>query len=82
MTSITAGVSNAQPYTSPASLVTQNNSSNIITTSNSNSVYSIPSTFVKVDKFNTNYTISGKTLNDSRDLITSTIVMILTKTPI
>jgi hypothetical protein len=69
--SITARVSNAQIYTSPASLVSvSNNPFNIIITSNSNSIYSIPSTFVEVDSFNTNYTIVGKTssLNDSRDL--------------
>jgi hypothetical protein len=82
--SITAGISNAQTYTSPAPLVSENNSSNIIIiTSNSNSTYSIPSTFVKVDRFNTNYTIAGKisSLKDSRDLITSTIVDDFDKNP-
>jgi hypothetical protein len=49
---------------------------NTTITSDSNSVYSIPSTFVKVDRFSTNYTIAGKIsfINGSRDLITSTIV--------
>lgn len=58
-------------------------SSNIIIISDSNSIYSIPSTFVEVDSFNTNYTIAGKTssLNDSRDLITSTIVDDFDKNP-
>ena len=60
-----------------------NKPSNIIVTSNSSSVYSIPSTSVQVDRFSTNYTIAGKisSLNDSRDLITSTIVDDFDKNP-
>lgn len=44
--------------------------------SNSNSVYSISSTFVQVDKFNTQYTIYDRThsFNNSKNLISSTIV--------
>jgi Prealbumin-like fold domain len=57
--------------------------SNTTITSNSNSVYSIPSTFVKVDRFSTNYTIAGivASLNASRDLITSTILDDFDKNP-
>jgi hypothetical protein len=60
-----------------------NKPSNITITSSSSSVYSIPSTFVKVDGFSANYTIAGKisSLNDSRDLITSTIVDDFDKNP-
>ncbi len=60
-----------------------NKPSNTTITSNSNSVYSIPSTFVKVDRSSTNYTISGKisSINASRDLITSTIVDDFDKNP-
>ena len=60
-----------------------NKPSNITITSSSSSVYSIPSTFVKVDRFSANYTIAGKisSLNDSRDLITSTIVDDFGKNP-
>jgi hypothetical protein len=60
-----------------------NKPSNITITSSSNSVYSIPSTFVKVDRFSVNYAIAGKisSLNDSRDLITSTIVDDFDKNP-
>ena len=47
--------------TKPApATVTPNKSSTITITSDSNSVYSIPSTFVKVDRFSANYTIAGK----------------------
>jgi hypothetical protein len=51
-------------------------SKGITLTSNSINVYSIPSTSVKVEKFLTNYTISGQisSINASRDLITSTII--------
>jgi len=57
--------------------------SNTTITSNSNSVYSIPSTFVKLDRFSANYTIAGKisSINASRDLITSTIVRDFDKNP-
>ena len=60
-----------------------NKPSNITITSSSSSVYSIPSTFVKVDRFSANYTTAGKifSLNDSRDLITSTIVDDFDKNP-
>src|SRR5215831_7722946 len=56
---------------------------NTTITSDSNSVYSIPSTFVKVDRFSTNYTIAGKIsfINGSRDLIKSTIVDNFDKNP-
>jgi hypothetical protein len=51
-------------------------SKGITLTSNSINVYSIPSTSVQVEKFLTNYTISGQisSINASRDLITSTII--------
>ena len=51
-------------------------SKGITLTSNSINVYSIPSTSVQVEKFLTNYTISGEisSINASRDLITSTII--------
>jgi hypothetical protein len=60
-----------------------NKPSNTTITSNSNSVYSIPSTFVKVDRFSTNYTIAGQisSINASRDLITSTIADDFEKNP-
>jgi hypothetical protein len=60
-----------------------NKPSNTTITSNSNSVYSIPSTFVKVDRFSTNYTIAGQisSINTSRDLITSTIADDFEKNP-
>jgi hypothetical protein len=53
-----------------------NKPQNTTITRDSNSVYSIPSTFVKVDRFNANYTIAGEisSINASRDLITSTVV--------
>ena len=56
---------------------------NIIITGDSNSVYSIPSTSVQVDRFSTNYTIAGtiSSLIDSKDLITSTIVNDFDKNP-
>ena len=56
---------------------------NTTITSDSNNVYSIPSTFVKVDRFSTNYTIAGQisSINASRDLITSTIVHDFDKSP-
>jgi hypothetical protein len=56
---------------------------NITIASNSNSIYSIPSTFVNVDRFSTNYTIAGKfySLNGSRELITSTIMDDFDKNP-
>ena len=51
----------ALDHTKPApSTTTPNKSSTITITSDSNSVYSIPSTFVKVDRFSANYTIAGK----------------------
>ena len=51
-------------------------SKGITLSSNSINVYSIPSTSVQVEKFLTNYTISGEisSINASRDLITSTII--------
>jgi hypothetical protein len=62
---------------------TSNKLSNITITSNLNIVYSIPSTFVKVDKFNTNYTVYGSAhyFNGSKNLITSTIVDDYDKNP-
>jgi len=55
---------------------TPNPNKGITLTSNSIDVYSIPSTSVQVEKFLTNYTISGEisSINASRDLITSTII--------
>jgi hypothetical protein len=52
-------------------------------TANSSSLYSIPSTFVKVDRFSTNYIIAGKisSINASRELIMSTIVDDFDKNP-
>jgi hypothetical protein len=72
--------------TTPASTTittTPNKSSPITITSNSNSVYSIPSTSVQVDKFSANYAIAGKisSLNNLRNLITSTIVNDFDKNP-
>jgi hypothetical protein len=57
--------------------------SNITITTNSSSIYSIPSTSVQVDRFSTNYTIAGtiSSLTDSKDLITSTIVNDFDKNP-
>jgi len=51
-------------------------SKGITLSSNSINVYSIPSTSVQVEKFLTNYTISGEisSIDASRDLITSTII--------
>ena len=69
---------------SASSIITSltNKPSNITITTNSNSIYSIPSTSVQLDRFSTNYTIDGKiSLNNSKDLITSTIVDDLTKIP-
>jgi hypothetical protein len=55
----------------------------ITITSNSNRVYSIPSTSVQVDRFSTNYVIDGRisSLNNSRNLIASTILDDFDKTP-
>ena len=52
-------------------------------TTNSSSVYSIPSTSVQLNTFNTNYTIAGtiSSLNDSKKLITSTIINDFDKNP-
>jgi hypothetical protein len=70
---------------SASSIITSltNKPSNITITTNSNSVYSIPSTSVQLDRFSTNYTIDGKisSLNNSKDLITSTIVDDFDKNP-
>jgi Prealbumin-like fold domain len=73
----------ANQYHGPSPPAPTNKPSNTTITSNSNSVYSIPSTFVKVDRFSTNYTIAGKisSINASRDLITSTIVDDFDKNP-
>ena len=71
--------------TKPASTTTTtpNKSSPITITSNSNSVYSIPSTSVQVDKFSANYAIDGKisSLSNLKNLITSTIVNDFDKNP-
>jgi hypothetical protein len=55
----------------------------ITITANSSSLYSIPSTFVKVDRFSANYIIAGKisSINASRELIMSTIVDDFDKNP-
>jgi hypothetical protein len=57
--------------------------SSITITSNSNSIYSIPSTFVKVDRFTINYTIAGEisSIDASKELITSTIVNDFDRSP-
>jgi hypothetical protein len=63
--------------TKPLSTTTTPNKSSPITiTTNSNIIYSIPSTSVQVDKFSANYTIAGKisSLNNLRNLITPTIM--------
>ena len=54
--------SNNNNNTKPASTITSlpNKPSNITITSNSSSVYSIPSTYVQLDRFIVNYTIAGK----------------------
>ena len=44
----------------PPSPAPPNEPLNTTITSDSNSVYSIPSTFVTLDRFNANYTIAGK----------------------
>jgi hypothetical protein len=58
-------------------------SNTTITNSNSNIVYSIPSTFVTLDRFSANYSIAGEisSINASRDLITSTVVRNFDKNP-
>jgi hypothetical protein len=55
----------------------------ITITSNSNSVYLIPSTSVQVDRFSTSYIIDGRisSLNNSRNLIASTIMDDFDKNP-
>ncbi len=55
----------------------------IMITANSSSLYSIPSTFVKVDRFSANYIIAGKisSINASRELIMSTIADDFDKNP-
>jgi hypothetical protein len=55
----------------------------ITITADSSSLYSIPSTFVKVERFSSNYIIAGKisSINASRELITSTIVDDFDKNP-
>lgn len=55
----------------------------ITITANSSSLYSIPSTFVKVDRFSANYIIAGKisSINASRELIMSTIADDFDKNP-
>ena len=52
-------------------------------TTNSSSVYSIPSTSVQLNTFNTNCAIAGtiSSLNDSKKLITSTIINDFDKNP-
>ena len=61
------------PSPSPSPPIKQ---SGLTITADSKSVYSIPSTFVKVDRFGVNYTVVGNAsaLNSSRNLISSTIV--------
>jgi hypothetical protein len=73
----------ANPAPSPSPSPTPKKPSSITIISNSNSVYSIPSTFVKVDRFTTNYTMAGEisSIDASRDLITSTIVSDFDKNP-
>jgi hypothetical protein len=72
-------------YTKPAlsAMSPPNKLSSITITSNSNSVYSIPSTSVQVVRFSTNYVIDGRisSLNNSRNLIASTIMDDFDKNP-
>ena len=55
----------------------------ITITADSSILYSIPSTFVKVERFSSNYIIAGKisSINASRELIMSTIVDDFDKNP-
>ena len=71
------------PTPSPTPPPVPNKSSNIVITTNSISIYSIPSTSVQIDRFSTNYTMAGtiSSLNDSKDLITSTIINDFDKNP-
>jgi hypothetical protein len=72
-------------YAKPAlsAMLPPNKLSNITITSNSNSVYSIPTTSVQVDKFSTNYVIDGRisSLKNSRNLIASTVMDDFDKNP-
>ena len=72
-----------QTNPAPSPSPTPKKPSSITIISNSNSIYSIPSTFVKVDRFTTNYAIAGEisSIDASRDLITSTIVSDFDKNP-
>jgi hypothetical protein len=87
MKTIVAGTILLLPYANSMINYTyaQNQSmpSNTRITRNSNSVYSVPSTFVKLDRFSANYTIACKisSINASKDLITSTVVRDFDKNP-
>jgi len=78
-----AGISSAQVdnVTSRATLGSLSNTTTISTYSSS--VYLIPSTSVQLKEFSTNYTISGtiSSVNNSKDLITSTIINDFDKNP-
>jgi hypothetical protein len=81
-----AGISNnntqVDNVTSRTSSGSLSNTTTTITTYSS-SVYLIPSTSVLLNTFNTNYAIAGRisSVNDSKDLITSTIINDFDKNP-
>ena len=79
-----AGISsNAQMDNQTTGLSSGSLSNATTITTYSSSVYSIPSTSVQLNTFNTNYTIAGtiSSLNDSKKLITSTIINDFDKNP-
>jgi hypothetical protein len=80
-----AGISSDAQMDNQISGLSSGSLSNATTTitTNSSSVYSIPSTSVQLNTFNTNYTIAGtiSSLNDSKKLITSTIINDFDKNP-
>ena len=79
-----AGISSNAQMDNQTSGLSAGSLSNATTiTTYSSSVYSIPSTSVQLNTFNTNYTIAGtiSSLNDSKELITSTIINDFDKNP-
>ena len=79
-----AGISsNAQMDNQTSGLSSGSLSDATTITTYSSSVYSIPSTSVQLNTFNTNYTIAGtiSSLNESKELITSTIINDFDKNP-
>jgi hypothetical protein len=79
-----AGISsNAQMDNQTTGLSSGSLSNATTITTYSSSVYSIPSTSVQLNIFNANYTIAGtiSSLNESKELITSTIINDFDKNP-